>query len=126
MSNIPTYVSEYDAIVKTMQSYLDGAKAGRGTDMKSTFHPHATIYGYLGTELMAGSIQLLFDAADQIGPAPEIQVRFVKVDIVNTIATVRLEIDNWAGYQFTDQFLLLKLDGEWKVMNKVFHTHATP
>ena len=35
----------------------------------------------------------------------------------------RLEIDNWTGHRFTDLFTLLKVDGEWKIMNKVFHLH---
>ena len=38
-------------------------------------------------------------------------------------ATVRLELENWTGYRFTDFFTLLKVDGEWKIMNKVFHLH---
>ncbi len=40
------------------------------------------------------------------------------------MATVRLELDNWTSYRFTDMFTLLKVDGEWKIMNKVFHLHA--
>ena len=39
------------------------------------------------------------------------------------MATVRLELENWTGYRFTDLFTLLKVDGEWKIMNKVFHLH---
>jgi hypothetical protein len=34
MSNISTNLSEYEAIAKTVQHYIDGAKAGRGTEMK--------------------------------------------------------------------------------------------
>jgi hypothetical protein len=37
--------------------------------------------------------------------------------------TVRLEIHNWTGHWFADLFRLLKVDGEWKIMNKVFHLH---
>jgi len=46
------------------------------------------------------------------------------MDIMETIATVRLESDNWTGHKFTDFFTLLKVDGTWKIMNKVFHLHA--
>ncbi|MGI8835714.1 MAG: nuclear transport factor 2 family protein [Pyrinomonadaceae bacterium] len=34
-----------------------------------------------------------------------------------------MELDNWTGHQFTDLFTLLKVDGDWKIMNKVFHLH---
>ena len=124
MSNAPTNVSDYDAITKTVQHYIDGAKSGRGADMKPAFHKDATIFGYTGTDLLAGPIQLLFDWNDQNGPATELQAQIASIDVINTVATVRLELDNWTGYRFTDLFTMLKVDGEWKIMNKVFHAHA--
>ncbi len=69
MSNLPTRVSEYDAIAKTVQHYVNGAKSGRGTDMKPAFHKDATIFGYFDGALFAGPIQGLFDFVDQDGPA---------------------------------------------------------
>ena len=39
------------------------------------------------------------------------------------MGTVRLELDNWTGHKFTDLFTLLKVDGTWKIMNKVFYLH---
>ena len=123
MSNAPTNVSEYDAIAKTVQHYIDGAKSGRGTDMKPAFHKDATIFGYAGTDLFAGPIQQLFDWNDQNGPATGLQARIASIDLIGTVATVRLELNNWTGHRFTDLFTMLKVDGEWKIMNKVFHLH---
>ncbi len=123
MSNSPIKLSDYDAIAKTVQHYIDGAKSGRGADMKPSFHKDATIFGYDGTDLFAGPIQQLFDWNDQNGPAPGLQARIASIDIIDTIATVRLELDNWTGHRYTDLFTLLKVDGEWKIMNKVFHLH---
>ena len=120
----PTDLSEYDAIAKTVQIYIDGGKSGKGADMKAAFHPQATIFGYVGTELFAGPIQQLFDWNDQNGPATELQGQITSIDLAGTVATVRLELDNWTGHRFTDFFTLLKVDGEWKIMNKVFHLHA--
>ena len=123
MSSAPANVSEYDAIAKTVQRYVDGGKSGRGADMKPAFHQDATIFGYVGTDLFAGPIQQLFDWNDQNGPATGLQARIASIDIIDTIAAVRLELDNWTGHRFTDLFTLLKVDGEWKIMNKVFHLH---
>lgn len=119
-----TGLSDYDAIAKTVQMYIDGGKSGKGADMKAAFHPQATIFGYVGTELFAGPIQQLFDWNDQNGPATELQGQITSIDLAGTVATVRLELDNWTGHRFTDFFTLLKVDGEWKIMNKVFHLHA--
>ena len=69
MSNAPTNVSEYDVIAKVVQHYIDGAKSGRGADMKPAFHKDATIFGYAGADLFAGPIQNLFAWNDENGPA---------------------------------------------------------
>lgn len=124
MTQAPTAVREYDAIVKVVQHYIDGAKSGKGADMKPAFHDSATIFGYVGPDLFAGPIQKLYDWNDENGPAADIQPRIASVDVTGTVATVRLEIDNWTGHRFTDLFTLLKIDGQWKIMNKVFHLHA--
>jgi hypothetical protein len=123
MSSAPRNMSEYDAIAKTIQHYIDGAKSGRGADMQPAFHQDATIFGYVGADLFAGPIQRLFDWNDQNGQATGLQARIASIDIIDTIATVRLELGNWTGHRFTDLFTLLKIDGEWKIMNKVFHLH---
>ena len=92
--------------------------------MKPAFHTDATIFGYAGDDLFAGPIQGLFDWNDENGPATELEAKITSIDIVGTIATVRLELDNWIGHKYTDLFTLLKVDGTWKIMNKVFHFHA--
>ncbi|TYL89914.1 nuclear transport factor 2 family protein [Bradyrhizobium rifense] len=124
MSGTATNLGDYEAITKVVQHYLDGAKSGKGNDMKPAFHKDATIFGYVGPDLFAGPIQGLFDWNDQNGAATGIQSRISEIDIVGTIANVRLEIDNWKGSRFTDMFTLLKTDGKWQIMNKVFHLHS--
>jgi Putative lumazine-binding len=117
-------IREYDAITQTIQHYIDGGKTGRTDEMKKAFHPDATIFGYIGADLFAGPIQGLFDWNDQNGAATELRGRIASIDFVETVATVKLELENWGVYRFTDMFTLLKVDGQWKIMNKVFHLHA--
>ena len=124
MSNVPTDLTENDAIAKTLQHYIDGARSGKGDDMKPAFHKDATIFGYAGADLFGGPIQQLFDWNDESGPAVGLQARIASIDLVDTVATARLELNNLGGYRYTDLFTLLKVDGEWKIMNKVFHLHA--
>lgn len=64
MSTASTTLSEYDAITTAIQPYLNGAKSGKGNDMKPAFHQDATIFGYVGTDLFASPIQKLFDYND--------------------------------------------------------------
>ncbi len=123
MSNTNNNVSEYNTIAKVVRQYINGARSGKGEDMKPAFHQDATVFGYVGDDLFAGPIQQLFDWNDETGPATDLQAWIASIDLIDTVATVRVELDNWTGYRFTDLFTLLKVDGEWKIMNKVFHLH---
>ncbi len=124
MNKMSTDVRQHDAIAKTLQHYIDGARSGKGDEMKPAFHKNATIFGYAGADLFGGPIQQLFDWSDQNGPAAELQARIASIDVVDTIATVRLELNNWTGSRYTDLFTLLEVDGEWKIMSKVVHLHS--
>jgi len=119
-----TYVNEVDAITKVVGNYLEGARSGKGAAMKPAFHDAATIYGYVGKDLFGGPIQGLYDWNDQNGPAKDIQARYTNIDVVGTCASVRVDTDNWTGHRFTDFFNLVKFDGQWKIVSKVFHLHA--
>ncbi len=123
MGDVSSNTNDNEMIEKTVQFYIDGAISGKGDDMKPAFHVDATIFGYIGDDLFAGPIQRLFDWVDENGPAPELEARVANIDIAGTVATVRLELDNWVGHKYTDLFTLLKVDGTWKIMNKVFHFH---
>ena len=103
MTTAPTNVNEEDAIAKAVQHYIDGAKSGKGDDMKPAFHKDATIFGYAGADLFGGPIQQLFDWSDGNGPATALTARIAKIDLVETVATVRLELDNWFGFRYTDR-----------------------
>jgi hypothetical protein len=116
-------VSDYEAIAVLIQHYINGAISGKGSDMKPAFHDDATIFGYVGTDLFAGRIQALYDWNDANGHAIDLTYLIASIEIVESIASVRLETDNWTGHRFTDFFNILKMDGEWKIMNKIFHLH---
>ncbi len=124
MNNTSIDVRQHDAIAKTLQHYIDGTKSGKGDDMKPAFHKDATIFGYAGGDLFGGPIQQLFDWSDENGPAADLQARVASIDLAGTVAVVRLELTNLKGARYTDMFTLLKVDGEWKIMSKVFHLHS--
>jgi len=123
MAETTTYVNEIDEITKVMENYIEGARTGKGAAMKPAFHDDATIFGYVGPDLFGGPIKLLYDWNDENGPATGIQTRFTSIDVVGSAASVRLDVDNWTGHRFTDFFNLVKIDGQWKVVSKVFYLH---
>ena len=56
---------------------------------------------------------------------PSICPRFARIEIIETIAVVHLEVEHWSGKlvganaRASDVFTLLKWDGEWKITHKV-------
>ena len=114
---------QFDAVARTLQNYVEGARLGRDAQLKSAFHEGATIYGYIGPELFGGPIQTFYDWHAKNGPATDLESRIVSIDVAGSIATARMELLNWTGHRFTDMFTLLKIDGAWKITSKMFFLH---
>ncbi len=123
------YLLEHDAITRTMDRYVRGASAGDADLMRPAFHPEATISGYCQGAEYGGSIEHVFEWIIANGPAPHIEARFARIEIIETIALVHLEVQGWSGKlvgankRASDIFSLLKMDGDWKITHKLFHWH---
>lgn len=116
-------VSDYEAVVNVVNKYIESCKEGKSDIMKPSFAKNALMYGYLNGQLFNGSIEALYSAVDQFGPAPDAVTRIDVLSIEGTAATVRVVLENWHGISFTDFHNLLKIDGEWKIIAKVFHQY---
>ena len=55
------------AVMKAVQSYIDGVRLGDSNVMRSRFHENATIFGHYPGGVMANPIKALFDWIDQSG-----------------------------------------------------------
>ncbi|MEN5264630.1 nuclear transport factor 2 family protein [Stenotrophomonas sp. TWI587] len=126
MSN-PTYVQDYNAIVDVLNQYNEGGKQAKSSIMKPAFSEHATIFGVdADNALVGGPIQGLFDTIDTaFRPSPEARAAIARIDIVGTAANARVDTDDISGFRFTDFFNLLKVDGRWTVVSKIYHTHTS-
>jgi Putative lumazine-binding len=124
------YLIEHDAITRTMDRYVAGARAGDSDLMRPAFHREATISGYCQGVEYSGSIEHVFEWITANGPAPDMKPQFARIEIIETIALVHLEVRGWSGKlagvnsRASDVFTLLKLDGEWKITHKLFHWHT--
>ncbi|MEC0180807.1 nuclear transport factor 2 family protein [Paenibacillus peoriae] len=116
-------LKDYEAIVNAMNGYIEGNIVGKGEVMKSTFHKDAIMYGYTNDgKLSEGSIQNLYDLIDTLGPAKDLQYRIDVLDVAVTVAVVRVILES-PEVEYADYHTLLKVDGEWKVISKVFHQY---
>ncbi|WP_237885577.1 nuclear transport factor 2 family protein [Pseudomonas sp. PGPR40] len=123
MSNL-TYVQEYNAIVDVLNQYNEGGAKADSALMKPAFNEQATLFGVDGDKLVGGAIQNLYDIIDNaFRPSPQAKAAIVRIDIVGTAASARVDTDNVSGFRFTDFFNLLKVEGKWTIVSKIYHTH---
>ncbi|MBL38901.1 MAG: lumazine-binding protein [Xanthomonadales bacterium] len=106
-----------------METYVEGGRTGSVDTLRPIFHDLATICGYVGPDLFAQPIEQFYDWHQENGPAADLEAGDIQVDIEGTAATVRIELDNWTGHRFTDFFTLVRIDGRWQIMSKVFYLH---
>lgn len=121
--NINT-VQDYEDVLAAMEGYVNGLKTGNVAELKKTFHQDAVMYGHLGNDLSQGSIDNLYTYVEKFGGAPNIKTNLTVLHKTPTIAVVRIEMEHDAADEdFTDFHSLIKIDGTWKVVSKLFHLY---
>lgn len=64
-----------------------------------------------------------FEKAIKPGPKQNRTTQIETVRISGNAATAELRID-YPNFYFTDFMNLLKIDGEWKIVSKIFHRQS--
>jgi hypothetical protein len=59
-----------------------------------------------------------------IGSSPDVQHQIVWIDVSGPAAAAKVEFINWAGFRFTDFFVLYKNNDAWKISGKVYDSHS--
>lgn len=123
----PTYTADYKAIEHILlNEYSEGGKQAKSEIMKPAFHDVATMYSVNENgELQGGAVaESLFPGIDEhFTPSENPIVAIAYIDISGTAASARVDTDNLSGYGFTDYFNLLKVNGKWIIVSKIFHGH---
>lgn len=117
-------VADYEQVLAVVQGYIDGLYKGNVEDLKKVFHKDAVMYGFTSDELLGGTVNNLYDYIEKFGDAPNIKSRLDVLHMTPTTAVVRVELENDAADgNFTDYHSLIKIDGQWKVVAKLFHLY---
>ncbi|SEJ72863.1 Putative lumazine-binding [Dyadobacter koreensis] len=122
--NINT-VQDYDEVLAVVKGYVEGLRTGDVDLLKKTFHKDAVMYGHLPEGLSEGSIENLYTYIEKFGAASYIKTHLSVLHKTPTTAVVRVEMESdAAGEDFTDYHSLIKVDGAWKVVAKLFHLYS--
>jgi len=104
-----------------LEAYLRGHATGDGAHMRQAFLPTAHIEGIRDGKFLSWTADE-YIAGFKGKPADDEAKRRRSIDAVDVngnAAMARVTLDYPSG-TFTDYFVLLKVDGEWKIANKVW------
>ncbi|HEY5704630.1 MAG TPA: nuclear transport factor 2 family protein [Terrimicrobiaceae bacterium] len=122
IKTVPT--QDYEEVVSTVAKYAEGLRIGSVDGVAKAFHKDAVMYGFTNGELLGGPIKNLYDFVEKNGTAPDIKTRIDVLAITPTTAVVRVDMEKDAiGADYTDFHTLIKLDGAWHIIAKVFHMY---
>ena len=122
IKTLPT--KDYEDVVATVSKYVEGLRVGSVTGISQAFHNDAVMYGFTNGELLGGPIKNLYDFVEKNGTAPDIKTRIDILAITPTTAVVRVDMEKDAiGSNYTDFHTLIKLNGTWQIIAKVYHMY---
>jgi hypothetical protein len=104
-----------------LEAYLRGHATGDGAYMRQAFLPTAHIEGIRDGAFLSWTADE-YIAGFKGKPADDEARRkrsIDRIDVTGNAATARVTLDYPSGV-FTDYFVLLKVDGAWKIANKVW------
>ncbi len=122
MVGMTIYAQETDEklVKQTVSYYLEGGTNNDYETLKKAFHPNASMKFIRGGEYQEVNALAFFKKGMKPGPKQERQTRIISVDVMGHAANAKLEIE-YATFMFIDYMNLLKVDGEWKVVSKIFY-----
>jgi len=114
-----------DDVLTPLRGYIRGHATGDPAHFRQAFLPTAHI------EAMRNGIFVSWRLDEYCAlfhgqPAPDEPTRSRRIDAVDvrgTVATAAMTLRHGADI-FTDIFLLVHVDGEWRIANKAYHRHS--
>jgi hypothetical protein len=111
------------AIRQTVQYYFDGGKNRDSLTLRKAFHPEARMLfardGKLVVVPIGEYITRVGSESLKPGEVDSTERKVVSVDVVGDAAVAKLELKR-PNAVLTDYMSLLKVDGRWLIVNKIF------
>ena len=116
--------SDYKQIEKTVFYYLDGGTNNDFETLKKVFHENATMKFISNDGYKEVNALEFFKKGITAGPKQNRETSITSIDVMGNAAMAKLKIE-YASFNFIDYMHLLKIDGEWKIVNKIFYRQHT-
>jgi hypothetical protein len=119
-------MSEEQSIESVVHLYVDGMALAHAGALRKAFHPKASIIGNYEGKVEWLSLDEFIDAVGSEGPGvngSQTLIQIEAIDVTGDAATVKV-VDEFAGMRFSDYLSLLKIEGRWLIVAKVYYLHS--
>ena len=118
--------SELAPLAAVARDYFDGMMYADEAKLRRAFHPKCLIVGHFRGRLEYDPLDDFIAACKKEGsipPGAPYYAEIVSIDVTGDTAVVKV-VDEYLGSKFTDYLTMLKTDGSWVIVNKVFYVHT--
>lgn len=114
--------TEIDAVRVPLENYLKGHATGEGEFFRKAFHTEGNMVWIRDGKFTTRSFAEYIAGASGKPPSDEAKRKrsIEGIDIAGNAASAKIILD-YPSVRFVDFMTLLKIDGEWKIVSKVFY-----
>jgi Putative lumazine-binding len=115
--------SDIAAASAPLNNYLKANATGNGSLIRQIFHKDARIIGLEDGKMVSWSVKEFSGFYSGKPPADEaLRKRSFKIISLTGDAAVGVVVLDYPAVKYTDHMNLLKINGQWKIVNKTFNT----
>ena len=114
--------SEEAGVREAIEHYFQGHATGVGDHFRKAFHPDAKLFFIRDGKFSAWTLDEYVSRASGKPAADEAERKrsIASIDISGNAAVVKVLLD-YPSVRFVDYMSMLKVDGQWKIVNKTFY-----
>ena len=114
--------SEEAGVREAIGHYFQGHATGMGEHFRKAFHPDAKLFFIRDGKFSTWTLDEYVARASGKPADDEAQRKrsIASIDITGNAAIVKVVLD-YPNTQFVDYMSMLKIDGQWKIVNKTFY-----
>lgn len=117
------YQDNSQAIESLISKYFKGILYGNTSSLETCFSINANIYGDINSSEYFKNVKEYIETV-KIRKSPNdlgetLKMSIIGIDILGKITMVKLHVP-MLGFNYYDYLSLFKINGEWKIVNKLF------
>jgi len=118
MNQIQAQSTDLQLIEKTVNYYFYGMVHHKSESLSKAFHPTATMK-WTGEEYKEVNAIEALSGYVNANPTVKTKTSILAINVIGDIANAQLELE-YETFSFIDFMHLLKINGEWKIVSKIY------